>query len=330
MSDQLATEPVDAFVLGDPEPKSEDWYALRREGITATDLPQILGLSQYGNARTVFHTKRGELEDQGTSEAALWGHLLEDVVAREWATRYNRSVTRVGVLANRKQPWQRASCDRLIVGANAALEVKTRNQYAAGKWRDDMPDDVLAQVAWQRMVGGFDYVAVACLVGGQHLVTHQYERDSDLENMLQDEASRVWGAVVAGTPPTVDFDTVMVRLLERLFPNRVGEVELDVADAVSLLMQYAHAQSMAKIAKQGTETIKAKVLSVLGSKEVLTQNGEPIFTYRPQQRSSLSLRELEQNDPELYSKVVEGGHIKTTSSRVLRAARKGAVDVELT
>lgn len=318
---------MSATLLGAPAPRTDEWYALRRGGITATDLPRILGLSKYGNARSVWHAKRGELPDGGEqSEAGLWGDLLEEPVAQEWARRTGNEVTRVGILAHHEHPWMRASCDRLIAGQRAALEVKTRSAYVSGRWREEMPDDVLAQAAWQRIVGDFDRVEVACLLGGQQLATYRYEQDDELESYLIGAAANVWADVQTGTPPPVDMDGVLLKLLEQLYPNRAGQQAITQQQAIQLLVDYNGAQHAANEAARAKEAAKATILSLLGAAEVLTLDGEPIFTYRAQETSSVNVRDLEDNDPELYLKLLEGGHISTTKSRVLRAA-KGAKNV---
>jgi putative phage-type endonuclease len=320
---------IRAWHLGDAEPNTPEWYKVRRSGITATDLPQILGLSKYGNARSVWHDKRGELPKDDLSEAGQWGHLLEDVVAQEWSRRYCQPVSRIGVLGSLTEPWQRASCDRIQDGRNAALEVKTRSAYVAGKWRDDIPDDVLAQVAWQRLVGQFDYVDVACLIGGQQLTSYRYEKDSQLEDYLTEAGWRVWDCVLTGEPPPVDMDAVLIDLLDRLFPDRSGIRELDdLGQAVELVKNYSAAQLNAKLAEEQKDSAKAAIMLALGEAEVLTYAGDdaPLFTYREQARSSVSLKDLEDNDVELYEKVLAGGHVSTTTSRVLRAG-KGSKNV---
>lgn len=326
----VRTHPLSARLVGDPEPRSPEWFTLRRSGITATDLPKIMGLSAYGNALAVWHDKLGQLPDHGreqTSEAATWGNLLEDVVAQEWARRTGNTVSRVGVLASVEQPWALASCDRLIDGRNAALEVKTRSAYVSGKWRDDIPDDVLAQVAWQRFVGGFDYVDVACLIGGQSLSTYRYEEDTDLETLLINSAYQVWEAVQLRVPPPVEWDKVLSQLLTDLYPDRSGEREMSAGEAANLMMAYGSAAGFAKTAELAKEAAKARILEAMGEAEILTYNGEPVFTYRSQPRRSVKLDDLEDTDPDLYTKLLAGGHITTTTSRVLRTG-KGAKNVD--
>lgn len=334
-------------LLGSPAPGSEEWFALRRGGITATDLPKILGLSKYGNARSVWHDKRGELDPDPGGEAAHWGHLLEDVVTREWSHRRDADAFRVGLIANATDPWMRVALDRVVVWCPdaddietravpnvegespmpaCALEVKTRSAFTAGRWRDDVPDDVLAQVAWQRLTTGLDHIHIACLLGGQRLVEHRYDADTDLEQYLLAAGWSVWRDVQNGTPPAVDMDGVLADLLDQLFPDRAGEREVDAATAERLLAAYCSAKDAEATAERMKDAARASVISEMGEHEVLTHGGTPVFTYRPQTKQSINVADLEANDVELFEQVLSGGHITETTSRVLRVAKRSADD----
>ena len=314
------------------EPRSDAWFAIRRTGITATDIPKLLGLSTYGNALSVWHDKRGTMPDETSGEAADWGTLLEGVVADEWARRHHTTVAPAGVV--RGDPtWTLASPDR-YVGAcpdtthyeGCVLEVKTRSAYVAGRWHRDMPDDVLAQVAWQRRVTGADHVHVACLIGGQRLIEHRYDRDDQLEGYLLDVAGPVWEAVVDDTPPEVDANAVLARVLDLLNVDRSGERDIDPDTAARLLARHRAATAAAKAAKTEQDAARAAVLAALGDADTLTSNGERVFTYKPQTRRSVALTGIAKTDPDLYASLADGGHITETTTRVLRAAQRGDTD----
>jgi hypothetical protein len=72
----------------------------------------------------------------------------------------------------------------------------------------------------------------------------------------------------------------------------------------------------------------------MGDAEVLTLEASgddaPLFTYRAQTRHSISVNDLEDNDIGLYYETLVGGHITTSTSRVLRlgkAAKNGTVEL---
>ena len=127
-----------------------DWLRARRQGIGSSDVAAALGVSTRGSAQHVYYDKRGllPLEDDA-GEAALWGNLHEDTVAREWARRNRATVRRVGIVARKDAPHHMCTLDRLCrecpldnAPEQCAVEIKTRNAYVAGKWKHGKAFDV--------------------------------------------------------------------------------------------------------------------------------------------------------------------------------------------
>lgn len=282
---------------------SEEWFAARREGITATDVPKILGLSEYGNAVSVWMDKRGEWTDEA-GEAAEWGHELEPVIAKVWCQRNNTRYIKPEMLARRGQEHLRASLDGIVSRCplgltdreySCGLEVKTRSAWVAGQWRDDMPDDVLAQVGHQRIVTGLGHIHVACLIGGQRLVEYLYQRDDALEVFLLAEAERVWRHVLDGTQPLVDPNALLTRVLNVLYADRDGIAELDLDKTIDMLTRYDTERLTITAAKRRQEAAKAEMVLALTDKEAATVEltpGEPTiaYTYKPNVNGVRTLR----------------------------------------
>jgi putative phage-type endonuclease len=314
-------------LISTAEPQTDEWFMVRREGITATDVPKILGLSKYGDARSVWHDKRGELPPDEAGEAAHWGNLLEDIVATEWAAQHDTAVTRVGVIHQLNLPWMRAALDRLVDscpdgGTGCGLEVKTRSAYVAGRWREDMPDDVLAQVAWQRMVSGVDHIHVAALIGGQRMVEHRYDPDLELEEYLLAQATTLWEQVQSGEVPIVEPSQILAEMLDRLFPDRSGEAEIPESLAEALADAYEQAKALEREAEAAKVAARAAVLDALGPAESLVSEGDTFFTYKPQTKRSVKLPALKKSHPDLYAALTEADVITETTSRVLRFTHK--------
>lgn len=291
-SPSLAT-PSSVLVYDGP-PHTDDWFLARMAGITATDLPKILGQSQYGNALSVWASKRGELPEDEAGEAATWGTILEGPVATEWARRRSTKVAPIGVIARLDALWQRASLDRLVMpcpdgDGPCALEVKTRSAFVAGVWRQDVPDDVLGQIQWQLHVSGYNHVHVAALLGGQRLVEFRIERDEAVIALLIAEATRVWDCVQSGEPPEATANAVHRRILDALHPNREGIVYASAATVEALLAERKDAAAnlaglnrLAKEAKLDVEAIDAEIVNLLGDGDALAIEGDtdPVVTYR--------------------------------------------------
>ena len=295
--------------LGDPTPGDPDWIGLRMAGITGTDVVAIVGESRRDNARTVWHHKRGDVlerldddPDDPDNEPARWGNLLEPLVAHEWARRRKAYLAPGGIFGNHDVPWMRSQLDRLLLVCPdvpaqdeivCALEVKTRNAFVAAKWRDDVPDDVLAQAAWQRLVTGLDHVHVACLIGGQRLIDHTYRADEQLEAYLFGAAQRVWQQVQDDEPPEVEWDRIMAELLEKLAPNRSGAREMTPKEYTKLMGAWVAKCEHAAIAGRAKAHAEAVIKNAMGSGEdaveILTRDGDPVFTWKAVDRDAYAV-----------------------------------------
>lgn len=321
MADAIDLVTPTGVLVTDAEPETQAWFMARAAGITGTDLPKILGYSRYGNSLSVWMQKRGELDDEA-GEAARWGQVLEDPVAQVWAADNDATVRRVGVLRHHEHWWMRASLDRLVDGCpdgTCGLEVKTRSAYVADRWRDGVPDDVLAQVLWGLIVTGLDHMHVAALIGGQRLQSYRVERDPVIEQYLLDAATPVWQAVQEGVPPEVhpDADGVLLGLLDRLYSDRAGEREIDPEKAEPWLVQYAEGNELEREGKKLKGEAKAALVQLLDDGDVGLVDDLPIFSYkRPRpgrQMTSDAIAELEASQPDVYQSLVDEGFITTTN-----------------
>lgn len=298
---QLVT-PTGLFVT-DADPGSDEWLAARRKGITATDIPKILigDETTHGNAISVWMDKQGQWDDD-LGEAAMWGQVLEEPIAAVWSRQHGTETAPLPVLCHVVNEWMVASLDRIVrdcptgeatAAWGCALEVKTRNAFVAGNWRDDVPDDVLAQVAWQRLVSGFGHVHVACLIGGQRLVQHTYRRDAELERYLLIEAGRVWRHVLDGTRPIAPANALLTAVLNKLYPDRDGVLSLvsadEIAEALDVVDAYEDARLAEAAAKADKDAAKSRIVERLGPHEVALVDGKPVFSYRANRNGVRSL-----------------------------------------
>lgn len=297
-------------VVCDAPPLSEAWFEARRQGITATDLPKILGETEYGNAISVWMDKTGRPWEDEAGEAAEWGNELEPVVAKVWCRRNDTNAAKPEMLGRRGAEWMRASLDGLVSRCphgltdkayGCGLEVKTRSGFVTGLWRDDMPDDVLAQVAWQRIVTDLGHIHVACLFGGQKMREYLYVRDDQLEAFLIQEATRVWQHVKDDTQPLADPNALLTRVLNALHPNREGVANLPATETIAVLDNYETARLDVAEATRRKEAAKAQlVLALVDAEDAAVVNDTALvdlagettlaFTYRANVNGVRTLR----------------------------------------
>jgi len=173
----------------------------RRNYIGGSDAAAILGLSPYNTAVTLWMEKTGQTEttDDTPSEPAAWGNLLEDVVAREYASRHSLKIAKVN--QTRRHPaneWMRANLDRRVIGRPEIVEIKT----VRGLGDEPRPDHI-AQVRHYLAVTETERAHLVYLVAGQRLQSFIIERDQTAEAALMEAEQAFWQCVQTRSPPAV-------------------------------------------------------------------------------------------------------------------------------
>ena len=302
----------------------EQWLAARRQGIGSSDIPQILEATEYGTPSHVYYNKIGELDErEDAGEAALWGTLNEDTVAREWARRNKSAIRKVGLVANVEHPHRMTTLDRRVsvcplrpnewASESCALEVKTRSAFLAGKWKRNIPDDVLAQVLWQIATTGYDHIHGAVLIGGNDYRQFTvYRRDH--EQLLADiltVADRLWfDHVIAHRPPPPSGNPeALIDLFDELHPERTGIAHLD-RDLVAFeaLQEYMEASLVEKTATDRKKAAKAVLVNALGDNDTAVLGEDVAFTYKKTAgRESVNTARLAEHFPEAFDACVSTG-----------------------
>ncbi|MFE0329033.1 YqaJ viral recombinase family protein [Streptomyces sp. NPDC058960] len=307
--------PTGRLILPHTAPR-DVWLDARRQGIGSSDLPAVMNLSGFKTPLHVYHDKLGHLpHDDEFSEAAHFGVLFEEPLARDWARRNRTVVESIGLIANEAEPWQMCTLDRLCtecpldrsVRSLCALEVKTRNAFVANLWRQGPPDDVLAQVLWQILVTGLDHIHVVCLIGGQDYRQYTVRREEHVKLVayLHAEASRLWHEhIVPGRPPATTGEEppdALIDLYDRLHPDREGVVVVDrELDAVDAMTEYMEASALESEGKRRKKAAKAKLLGVLGGAQAAVRQDRPFFSIEQSYRKTPDLERLAEEFPEAY------------------------------
>lgn len=313
--------PRGLLVLSADAPRTE-WLGERKNGITATDLPAILGLNKYKTAIDVWMSKINPDDDSfepsiGNMEAAFWGIELEDIVARKWAEHVGVDIRRVGIIEHDENAWMRASLDRLVTGCpdgRCALEVKTRSTYKADDWDAGVPAEERAQVEWQLLVSGLDHIHIIALIGGQRLVQHRVESHEINADRLIIPAATVWESVRTGDAPKLSADLWTNEYLEQLHTDRSGEIEIGNALSETIDAYNATIELIKDLETRKAE-LRTELVGALGEYEVATTNGRTAYTYKASTTRRLDPKAL----AELYPAVVADDRVwNESTSRTLR------------
>lgn len=142
------------------EMSRDEWLIERRKGIGGSDASIILGLNKWKTPFELWLDKTGQVPvSESQSEAAYFGSLLEDIVAKEFEIRSGKKVRRKkAILRHPEYNFILANVDRMIVGEKAILECKTTSAYNLKEWEDEeIPESYIVQVQHYLGVLGPEY-----------------------------------------------------------------------------------------------------------------------------------------------------------------------------
>lgn len=294
-----------------------NWLKLRNSGIGGSDAAVAVGLSRWKSQFQLWLEKTGQVEpeDLSDNEYIYWGTVLEQVVADRFCEVTGKKVRRQGMMQNIKDPWMLANVDRMVVGENAGLECKTANGFAAKEWEDDkIPDAYYCQCQHYMMATGCSKWYIACLIGGNHFVWKEIERnEADIAAMYQAEAE-FWEHVEQLTMPPVDgSDSCAAALKDKFQGGQMDPVDLP-EESVKLIELIDSFKEEKKAVENNLKETENKLCLLLGDNEI-AYAGERKITWKFQNgRITVDSKRLKTEMPDVYSQYSKVGK----PTRVLR------------
>jgi len=218
---------------------TKEQLEIRRQGIGASEIGAVCGLSPWQTARDVWIAKRTAEEPKRTPEEAFVlarGNALEEVVADWYTSTYGESLVEGQTIVDLTVPAV-ATPDRIVVGSAGTIlvEIKTISVDMARHWEDGPPDYVVAQCQWQMLVTGATRVYVVVSVGarppsGRYAV----DRDDEQIALLSEIGRRFWtDYVAAGVEPPLENPPIVLPAEGSVQTEALADYVRDYADAAS-------------------------------------------------------------------------------------------------
>jgi putative phage-type endonuclease len=251
--------------------RSPEWFELRKDAITATDVAVLMGLSPYKTPFRLFAEKTGRVGDQPAGEAAARGRILEDAVATYYEEERGVKLRKSnGIVRLKEHPWAMASLDRTVVGnPSAIVEIKTSTSRA---WEiQPVPLLVIAQVQWQMFVTGAAYCDVVALLGGLVFRIERVASDEKYQADLFHAAVEFRKLLASDTPPSMkgaDAGT-----FEELTPQASEAVVVADASLNGIAQRYAECAYQIGLLEGELETHKIAIKEAIAEKESIVGSG---------------------------------------------------------
>lgn len=284
---------MSVVLISEAAPGTPEWHEVRANGIGASEIAAVVGLSPWESPFSLWHRKKGNLPPQPQSDLFYWGHALEPLVAQRFAELHPEyAVETCGTFANVERPWQFANLDRVLIpvksGPFAVLEIKT-TRYGDG-WgpagSDDIPLHVRCQVIHQMDVFGYGYAWVAVLIGGSDYREYRIEYDEAEAAILRDAGEAFWLSIQSDDEPPIDVTDSTYQAIRALHPDiDDADVELDP----SLYIEYATSKAAADATADDHRKVKSEVLHVMGNARRALVDGSPVLRRQPTRNGAVAL-----------------------------------------
>ena len=199
-------------------------------GIGGPGAAVVAGLSPYKTPLQYFYELRGELPaSPEETEAMEWGTILEEPIAKKYATLTGRTIRRQPPKLSPAHPFMRASIDYQVVNdprGPGILECKNFGYWTGKSIKSltDVPDHVYLQGQHYLAVYGYAWCSFALLIGGQHFVWFDVERHEAVIAKLIDLETAFWERVQRNDPPPIDGSAQTAEILKQLYPQDSGAI----------------------------------------------------------------------------------------------------------
>jgi len=195
----------------------EEWLEWRKDGLGATDIGAVMGLSPWMGPYELWIDKTGRGGLFNETERMRWGLLLEPAIAGRWADLLQINVHKADGVVHPEKSWVRATPDYWTVPGPGEppmgiLECKTASRFMKKHWGESgtvattlnmcVPEHYFAQVQWQLFASGLHRGDIAVLFDDLDDFRHfGVARDGDYIKKMEAEGEKFWRRVLTDNAP---------------------------------------------------------------------------------------------------------------------------------
>ena len=190
------------------KPKShEEWLAAREEGVGASEVAAVVGLSPWDSPFSLWLKKTKQVPPTEENMAMHMGHLLEPVVVTLWEEQTGGRAIKASaadiIYQDPEKPWRRVTPDRVAYRIShwsgkkekILIEIKTTSLTIDP---DEIPVHFICQVQYQMLVTGIHNCDLAWLTAGCDFNYAQIKYDAEFAEWLGSEVDKFYNECVLG------------------------------------------------------------------------------------------------------------------------------------
>lgn len=264
-----------------------EWLAWRKQGIGASDVAALIGMSKWASPMSMWAEKMGLAPPDEDDEYKEYGRRAEPMIVGYFEDR-NPGLTIIDTQARAQHPdhpHHLATLDGRVVevGGSDPLGVFESKTGGFDEWAE-IPDAYACQVQWQMHVDQREHAWFGVMHGRRYR-GYNLERDQRAIDILIGIVDAFWtDHVLAEKPPPADAHKATARALGLAYPTPVEGASVPLDSLQVHLDRREEAKRIIKEQQKELEAAENAIKAAIGDAEVGTIGGEPIITWKLTER----------------------------------------------
>ena len=305
----------------------EQWLEERKKTIGGSEIGAILGLHPWQSAYSLWAEKTGRIPAFEGNLTTKLGSFLEEFVAQLFEEQTGKKVQRTNfIYRNDKFDGLHASPDRLLVGEDAGLEIKTTSAYNSGKFKGkEFPQQYYAQAVQYMAVTERRQWYIAVLIGNTdfriyHLTRDPMDKPDFCVSSLLVEDSEITALYEAAldfieclekdVPPALDGSEATYEALREVY-NKGGEPAVQLYGRDGMVERWLLLKEHIKQLKDEQDEITNTLCADMGDAENATSGGHKVTWKFKAGAKRFDHKKAVEEHPELAVYYTEGKPTRT-------------------
>lgn len=219
----------------------DEWLSIRHKYIGGSEAGTVVGLNQYNSPYGLWCEKTNRTPAFEGNTITEVGSFLEEFVAQQFCQMTGKQVRKSNfTYVNDKYPWACANVDRLVVGEDAVLEIKTTSNYEYMKHiRDGEPVPAWwCQITHYMTVLEKKKAYLAVLMDCREVKILELEFDEAESAALMRAEKEFWDCVTTDTPPSVDGAAATTAAIKSIYADSTDGKSIDLTAVGHYIDEY--------------------------------------------------------------------------------------------
>lgn len=284
---------------------TQEWHEARANGIGASEIAAVVGLSPFSSAYALWLEKKGLIPGADPDNPLFyWGHALEPIVADRFAFQHPEFwVMECGTFIAEERGWQLANPDRLLFPLEVipnvteplgVLEIKS-SRFGDGygpTGSDQIPLHVRCQVQHQMDVVEVPFAHVAVLIGGSDYREYRIAADPEDQVALRDAGAAFWASLATNDEPPVDASFATYEAARKRYDDIDPDAEpFEIPNGI--WDTYCATRDSIANRENTLRQLKSGLLDGMGTARIATNDGTPVLRRQMSSAGTPYLKEIQ-------------------------------------